>query len=358
MERKVSLFIRCSVVALAAALLLPAAQSLAAQANVPGRPVGPDGTPSRRMRALGGSKDDTVSELKSVGYFNRQGYENRGVATFDCTPFFQLMKDGLTAISPLGSGFELDWGTTKTTWDSARAKVPSLSNAIGGGYTVMTFATNAFGWIDAADGALGLHHAGVTSTADKSCQDHTHAFGAGFPLLAGSDCPATWGSEGFKGSRAITQDVYVNRYNADPTNFAFDFWKVSDAEIDASGVDKPIGNFQTYGYESDHTTEILCGSSIMRTYGKVIPATSQVVPGGCSGNPTRTGGPGNRRSDVHRGGLGRRRRDAGLPLRRCGDDRAQVAHRRPAQQVVQQSGEPVLQPRERPRRRHAHVQPC
>src|SRR5882762_761328 len=122
MERKVSLFIRCSVVALAAALLLPAAQSLAAQANVPGRPIGPDGTPSRRGRGLAGSKDDAVSELKSVGFFGRQCYENRGVATFDCSPFFQLMKDGLVAINPEGSGIELDWSTTKTTWDSARAK--------------------------------------------------------------------------------------------------------------------------------------------------------------------------------------------------------------------------------------------
>ena len=289
MERNVSRFIRCTAVTLAAGLLLTA--GLAAQANVAGRPIGPDGTPSRRVRPLGGSKDYAVSELKSVGYFNRTCVENAGLSTFNCAPFFQLMKDGLVAINPEGSGFEIDWGTTKTTWDSARAKVPSLSNALGGGYSVMTFATNSADFIDAADGALGLHHAGVTSTSDKSCQDHTHAFNAGNPLLAGSDCPATWGSEGFKGSRAITQDVWVNRFNADPTNFAFDFWKVSDAEIDASGTNKPIGNFEAYGYESDHTGEILCGSSIARTYGKVIPSTSQIVPGGCAGNPTRPGWP-------------------------------------------------------------------
>lgn len=280
MERKASLFVRCAIVALTAGLLAPAVSTVAAQTN---RPVGPDGTPSRRVRPLGGSKDYAVSELKSVGYFNRQCYENAGISTFNCSPFFQLMKDGLRAINPEGSGLEIDWGVPKTTWDTARAKVPALSNALGNGYTVMTFQTNNSDYIDAADGALGLHHAGVTSTADKSCLDHTHAFGAGNPLLAGSDCPATWGSEGFKGARAITQDVFVNRYNADPTNFRFDFWKVTDAEIDASGTDKPIGNFVTYGYESDHTAELLCGSTVYRTYGQAVP--------GCSGSPTKPGWP-------------------------------------------------------------------
>jgi hypothetical protein len=291
MERKLSLFIRCTVVAFAAALQLPAARTLAAQANVPGRPAGPDGTPTRRVRPLGGSKDYAVSELKSVGFFNRQCVENAGIASFNCLPFFQVMKDGLVAINPEGSGLELDWGTTVTTWDSAKAKVPSLANAVGGGYTVVTYQSANTDLADAADNSLGLHHAGVSSTSDKSCLDHSNAFGAGLPLLAGSDCPATWGSEGFKGARAITQDVFVNRFNADPTNFAFDFWKVSDAEIAASGTDKPIGNFVAYGYESDHTAEVLCGSSIYRTYGNVIPATSQIVPGGCSGAPTKPGWP-------------------------------------------------------------------
>ncbi len=193
----------------------------------------------------------------------------------------------------------------KTDWDSARAKVPSLNNVTLGpsgsqaGWTVDDANQVGVQDVGPADGGLGLHHAGVQSTADRSCLDHTNSLGAGTPLLAGSDCPVTWGSEGWRGARPVPSDVFKTRFSLDPANFEFDFWKVTDAELTAAGVAPPapgspgktIGNFQTYGYTSDHTGEILCGSSSILSYGNIIPASSPTVAGGCSGNPIKPGWP-------------------------------------------------------------------
>jgi len=126
-----------------------------------------------------------------------------------------------------------------------------------------------------------LHHAGASTVNDRSCLDHRTSIGAGQPLLAGSNCPETWGSEGWAGARRVPVEIYTQRFTALGDNFNFDFWRVADADLDAAGVPEfePIGSFQTYGYTSDFTAEILCGTSVYRNFAHIIPTTSPAVPG-------------------------------------------------------------------------------
>ncbi|HEX6870080.1 MAG TPA: hypothetical protein VF163_03190, partial [Micromonosporaceae bacterium] len=273
---------------MALALLLPGA--LAAQQVINGVPVGPDGEPTvpSGVRPLSAGRDIAYSDLRSAGYFNRVCAENK-TAAFDpdhtpCALFFQVMNNGFTAVWMRQGDWA--WGVSPTDWQNAVAQVPSLANAIGGGWTVSVHEQTGFDDTDAADNSLGLHAAGVSTVNDRSCHDHRTSIGAGQPLLAGSNCPDTWGSEGWAGARAVPLEVYTQRFTTLGNNFNFDFWRVSDAEIDAAGVPafKPMGNFQTYGYTSDYTAEILCGTSVYRNYAHIIPTTSEVVPGGCTGS--------------------------------------------------------------------------
>jgi hypothetical protein len=279
-----------------AGLVALAALPGAAQQTVNGYPVGPDGEPVANppRNRLAAGRDAAVSDLRSAGYFTRVCAEN-STGAFDidragCAPFFQTMNNGFVAVWPREGHWA--WGTTKTTWDSAVAKVPSLANAIGGGWTVINSHQTGFDDLRAADNGLGLHHAGAVTVNDRSCVDHRTSYGSGNPLLAGSNCPVTWGTEGWKGARPVPTEVYEARYAAQGNNFNFDFWRVSDAELDAAGITPPtaanagktLGNFQTYGYTSDHSVETLCGTSTVRNYAHIIPTTSVVAPGGCVGS--------------------------------------------------------------------------
>ncbi|MBI1968266.1 MAG: hypothetical protein HYS40_09765, partial [Gemmatimonadetes bacterium] len=263
-----------------------------------GEPVKPRGQGAR----LAGAADRALADLKSIGYFANATCADNRASGMGCGGSFNI----IPATGSSNTSFfedEWQWGVPKTTWDSAVARVPTLANAIGGGWTVSN--RNQTGNDDqrASDGGLGIHHAGTTSTSDRSCRDHTNTFGAGTPLLAVSDCEETWGTEpgarvraksdptrGWAGARPIPLEAWLARYTASPAAFNFDFWRVSDAEIDAVGVPefKAIGALQTYGYTSDYGAEILCGTSTVRNFAHVIPTTSPFVPGGCTGSdPTR-----------------------------------------------------------------------
>ncbi len=288
---------------LAAALLLFFTGALTAQQTVNGYPVGPDGEPVANppRRTLGAARDRAVSDLRSAGFFTRVCAEN-STGAFDidrsgCAPFFQTMNNGFVAVWPREAAWA--WAAPPTTWTNAVAQVPSLANAIGSGWTVINSHQTGFDDLGPSDNGLGLHHAGVTTVNDRSCLDHRTSYGTGNPLLAGSNCPVTWGTEpgsavrdasdpgrGWAGARPVPLEVYSQRFASLGANFNFDFWRVSDAELDAAGVPafKTLGNFHTYGYTSDYNVEILCGTSVIRNYAHIIPATSQVAPGGCSGS--------------------------------------------------------------------------
>lgn len=269
--------------------------------------IGPNGEPikpfGRGGMTLAGTKDRALADLKSIGYFRNSTCADNRRGGMGCFGSFNI----IPATGSSNTSFFEDtwaWGVPKTTWDSAVVKVPSLANAIGGGWTVSDYEQTGNDDMQEADGALGIHHGGATSTSDRSCLDHTNTFGAGTPLLAVSDCPEqTWGTEptatvrapgdptrGWAGARPIPLEAWLTRYNANPAAFNFDFWRVTEAEISAAGVPdfKTIGALQTYGYSSDYTTEMLCGTSTIRNFAHVIPTTSQIVPGGCTGSdPTR-----------------------------------------------------------------------
>ncbi len=277
------------------AALLALAPAAAGQQTVNGYPVGPDGEPlASPPRRLGAGRDIAYSDLRSAGFFRRVCLENVDAAFnvdfTPCFPFSQAMNNGFLAARIRAANWA--WAASPTDWQNAVALVPSLANAIGGGWTVSNIEQTGFDDTDAADNSLGLHHAGATTVADRSCVDHRASIGTGNPLLAGSNCPQTWGSEGWKGGRPVPLEVWEDRYAALGANFNFDFWRVSDAELDAAGVAPPtstsagktLGNFQTYGYTSDYTAEILCGTATKKNYAHIIPTTSPVVPGGCTGS--------------------------------------------------------------------------
>jgi hypothetical protein len=117
-----------------------------------------------------------------------------------------------------------------------------------------------------ADNTFGRLFAGVTSTNDGTCRDHTQRsnnfMGTNVTLLAGSDCPATWASTGFNGPRPIGDSAFIRLQQRQGNAFTFDYFRVPDAERDNS---KFLGSFSTYGTISDYFNEALL------SYGSVTP---------------------------------------------------------------------------------------
>jgi len=179
--------------------------------------------------------------------------------------------------------FEILWsaGTPPNEFRKIRKVYPEIGSAVRGGITythLHNFALFAgrseFG---PKDGTLGTLFKGEPSTEDGSCRDNTSPLNGymtvGASLLAGSTCPVTWGTEGFKGPRPIPDSAYIRAFNADPKNFRFDYFRIADSEKDQTRF---LGDFSTYGETSDHYTEILAA------YGKVTkigPRTSPTING-------------------------------------------------------------------------------
>jgi len=163
-----------------------------------------------------------------------------------------------------------------------RQVAPSIANTTGGGWTAdftrRVVGTNTY--FGPRDNTLGRMFSGVTTTTDGSCRDHqfqANAFhGAGLQILPTSDCPETWGSEGWRGAHPIDLAGYATLFAQQGSNFTFDFWRVPEAQ---QRLDKPFmgTRHHTYGESSDH------GSNFLLQYGAVVP--------GGSGNPTVQGYP-------------------------------------------------------------------
>jgi hypothetical protein len=163
--------------------------------------------------------------------------------------------------------------------------VPSLANAAGKGYTVNSYLSEYTGETLAHDGTLGPFHAGATEAGDGSCLDF-RVLGSGNPLLAGSDCPPSWGSAGWQGTRFVDQDGFLGFADeVGDADFSFDTWRVPD---DLRRNDKYLGNFQTFGYFSDYSLDALFGSGVHPSYGNVIPES---MGGDPAEAPTRSGWP-------------------------------------------------------------------
>ncbi len=176
-----------------------------------------------------------------------------------------------------GGWFELQlWmAAGRGDWSRFRDIVPSLENVTGGGWNTRTQYSR---WtsdkrqlaFSGRDGSVGSLFSGATSESGTgSCRDNStraNAFiSAGYPLLAGSDCPDTWVGSTFGGERPVPDSVYLNNFKADPTGFTFDDWKIPDSR---RNQDKLYGAFQTFGSAIDF------GRENRQHVGAVIPGGS------------------------------------------------------------------------------------
>jgi hypothetical protein len=116
------------------------------------------------------------------------------------------------------------------------------------------------------DGQFGKLFSGVTSADGEGCRDMQGRQGAGLPanftLLASSDCPDTWASNGFQGIREIPDSVWVKRFQTQGNDFRWDDWKIPASEI---GDTPPLGTNASYGSFSDYPREVVA------KYGGVTP---------------------------------------------------------------------------------------
>lgn len=279
----------------AAALTLSAGL---ASAQSGGRPkLNADGEPDRTQRSarsfrLFGFADEAYSAVKTPGRF--QNY-TCNVGSLDCGNGWGFAP--FAPIYPTFSFIDWSWGTPPSQLAKIRAANPQATglDAVDGlGYTVQ-YRDKLDGGDNLlpADGQLGTYLSGTQSTADNSCRDHRKdGLIAGNPLLAGNDCPATWGPAGWQGRKPVSLGEYLAAAAASPGTFRFDFWRVGG---EPNGVlDRTLGAFQTYGWFSDYSKDEICGTASARSYGRVMAGT----PAGqaCGGsvldrNPTKPGYP-------------------------------------------------------------------
>ena len=166
-------------------------------------------------------------------------------------------------------------------WRRNSAIVPALADAKGNGaalaYNYHFAPPGVSHWLP-EDGSLGFHHTSARSTAstDASCLNHTASgVPAGVTLMAGSDCPQTWGINGWEGRRPIPSTSYETIFNANRANFRFNFHDIPAALTDTFAF---LGDrFATFGVTNDFARER------RKIFGKVIP--------GGTGEPAEEGYP-------------------------------------------------------------------
>lgn len=166
-------------------------------------------------------------------------------------------------------------------WRRNSVLAPSLSDVKGNGAALSFnyhFAPPGISHWLPADGSLGFNHNSARSTpsTDASCLNHTASgIPAGVTLMAGSDCPQTWGIRGWEGRRPIPQTSYETIFNANKANFRFNFDEVPAALTDTFSF---LGDrFATYGVINDFSRER------RKVFGKLIP--------GGTGEPSEEGYP-------------------------------------------------------------------
>jgi hypothetical protein len=193
-----------------------------------------------------------------------------------------------TEVSPGGlipQYFEVQFyeAVARSDWVRNRELAPSLQNVQGGGWTFIANLGRmaSIHMFQGADGSAGLLHRGVLSAAGAGCRDHDgdwRSYPHGFPLLAGSDCPETWGALGWGGRRPVNYEPgWVSEFEAKGDEFAFEFWHVDPDNYIPLSEKQFVGDFQTYGVMSDH------GEEHRLRYGEVIP--------GGTGDPEMQGYP-------------------------------------------------------------------
>ncbi len=165
------------------------------------------------------------------------------------------------------------WATTgPRDYNAALPANPSLANARGDGYTVafnLNVTPEHLDW-GPRDGALGFLHRGVRTPAPgqaaAACLNHaSDLVPPGLTLMPGSDCPDTWGIDGWLGDRPISFSTWRRLQEQQGNSFRFDFAGVPD-ELKEEGF---LGdNFSTFGVINDYTQEV------RQRYGSVLAGGS------------------------------------------------------------------------------------
>lgn len=241
---------------------------------------------------LFGEGDRAFTGLRPTG--NTQWFvTNTGIIDAADVPIFSqvwLFGCALCADPNVGGNQFFDvspmYGAPREEWVRFIGDVPSLIDAVGGGWTVSrNFPTLGFPReINASDRSFGLLFSGVETTTDGGCRDYS-AFdaanpsaSAGITLLAGSNCPPTWplvnGEPAFLGDHPVTAEAFGMLQAIRGPDFDFEFWRVDPALVDPS---KFFGNFQTYGAYDDFN------SATLGRFGSVVP--------GGAGDPEDEGWP-------------------------------------------------------------------
>jgi hypothetical protein len=268
---------RCALAAaLLASVVLPA-QLSAQRADTPSRP---QGSSTGRTFDLFAVVDWAATGVRASVATHRFFVTNSGPMDLQSQSVVGVIPASAARSGTMWSQFpEITLFATAAPGDRAAnlARVPSLSNVRGGGaalsYNFHKDRPGTNHWY-AADGALGFMHSGVrTSTA--GCLAHTSHLPNGVPLMPASDCPETWGLNGWLGARPIPPASWATIFAADRNGFRFDFTQVPSTLQDTSNF---LGDrFQTWGYVNDYSRERL-------------PAFGNVIPGG-AGAATAEGYP-------------------------------------------------------------------
>jgi hypothetical protein len=199
-----------------------------------------------------------------------------------CADGHVLYGDGFGCGGYAGSGtgiFEavLSAGVPLTDFRKIRAAHPDAALHLGPqGYTELSthlrVGAGSQDW-GPADESLGRLFSGISSTSDGTCRDNTgranNFMGTNVTLLAGSDCPETWGPSGFDGPRPITQEAFLKLKARQGSAFTFDWFRVPFVD---RTTHRSLGSFSTYGEISDHFAEAL------QSYGRVTPAFPERAP--------------------------------------------------------------------------------
>lgn len=264
-----------------AALGAQQSSAVAQSAEVDG-PMRPLRAPSKGFR-LFAEEDFAMTGMKMTGNYGWYA-SNMGPC-----PFVQILNNESCAnlIMPNGTQFisyfdvSLLAGAGLTDFRKIRQVYPGVNNMLGPlGYTaewVQLGVTPEFRRWGAADLQFGNLFSGVAAASDGSCRDMSSfangRVGDGTTLLAGSDCPATWGAAGFGGRHPVPDSVWLARFKANPNGFKFDDWKIGSNELGS----ELLGSFSTYALTSDFNREAL-------------QAAGSVTPRG-TGAPTERGFP-------------------------------------------------------------------
>ncbi|HET7457121.1 MAG TPA: hypothetical protein VFJ74_05680 [Gemmatimonadaceae bacterium] len=235
--------------------------------------VAPHPVNQKRSFSLFGKNDAAFSGMKTVGSF---GFclTNYGTIAADgyaiCQDAGHVLKDGAWNSKYFESPLII--GAPKSEFRKIRNLYPAAAANVQSGYSFLwnqpLFANRPE--IGPADNTIAVLFSGVASTADGSCRDMSAPrdgyVGAGFTLLAGSDCPETWpkdasGNRVFYGPRFIPDTAFLAQARGNP-DFQFDDWKIPENQKDQSGF---LGKFSTYGAMSDYH------DGVVKLYGGITP---------------------------------------------------------------------------------------